>query len=75
MKARDVVCFVLLALVTEAYSSEPTDKAVDLRPHLSPVKNRADRNTCSAFAATALMEFLIHKDTGQEIDLSESLAY
>jgi hypothetical protein len=45
---------------------------VDLRESLTPVKDQGQyRGTCAAFAATALMEFLIKSKTHQELDLSE----
>ena len=48
---------------------------VDLRALMSPVKDQGERNTCNAFAATALMEFLIGRQQGQLPDLSENYAY
>src|SRR4051812_33333539 len=50
--------------------------AVDLRAQLTPVKSQGShRNTCSAFAATALAEFLIRRERGEILDLSEAYAY
>lgn len=49
--------------------------SIDLRPPMTPVKNQGERNTCNAFAATALMEFLIQNKTGKTVDLSESYNY
>mgnify|MGYP001577128009 CR=1 FL=1 len=48
---------------------------VDLRPNLSIVKHQGRRNTCNAFAATALMEYLVWKDKKLTIDLSEAFTY
>ncbi|MDJ0666711.1 MAG: C1 family peptidase [Desulfobacterales bacterium] len=49
--------------------------AVDLRGNMTPVKHQGSRNTCSVFAATSLMEFLIKDKTGRTVDLSESYNY
>jgi hypothetical protein len=50
--------------------------SVDLRPSMPPVKVQGIyRGVCSAFGATALMEFLIQKETGTPVDLSESFNY
>ena len=51
------------------------DRAVDLRPMMTPVKHQGQRNTCNVFAATALMEYLIKQKTGRDEDLSESYNY
>ena len=56
-----------------SYSS--TQKGVDLRPMMTPVKTQGQRGTCNAFAATSLMEFLIKAKTGKDIDLSEAYNY
>ena len=49
--------------------------AVDLSRDMTPVKSQGRRNTCSVFAATSLMEYLIKQETGQDVDLSESFNY
>jgi hypothetical protein len=51
------------------------EKGVDLSPDMTPVKHQGDRNTCSVFGATALVEYLIYKDTGKKINLSEAYNY
>lgn len=48
---------------------------VDLRPSLTEAKHQGPRNTCSAFAATALAEFVLRERTGLTYDLSEAAAY
>lgn len=48
---------------------------VDLRPLMSEVKHQGERNTCSVFAATALMEYLIKAEHGIDLDLSEQYNY
>lgn len=48
---------------------------VDLRPLLQPVQDQGLRNTCSAFAATALAEAVIRKQAGRVEKLSESYVY
>jgi C1A family cysteine protease len=53
-----------------------TTNSVDLRPYLSPVRNQGqNRNTCSAFEASALAEYLIYERTGQSRLLSENFNY
>ncbi|WP_298893354.1 C1 family peptidase [uncultured Psychroserpens sp.] len=49
--------------------------SIDLSSKMSEVKNQGVRNTCSAFASTALAEFVIQKDLGKTYDLSEAYAY
>ena len=48
---------------------------VDLRSGLTPAGHQGGRNTCSVFAATGLMEYLIRQETGMQADLSESFNY
>ncbi len=49
---------------------------IDLRPQMPPlVESQGNRNTCSVFAATALMEFLIRAKTGRNMNLSEAYNY
>jgi C1A family cysteine protease len=60
---------------TQLVSTFSADNGVDLRPFMTKVKDQGRRDTCNAFAATSLMEFLIKKKTGNDIDLSESYNY
>lgn len=62
--------FIIISITNLSWA-----KLVDLRPQMTKAKYQGQRNTCSAFAATGLMEFLIKQDTGLDIDLSESYAY
>ncbi len=48
---------------------------VDLRPQMTVVKSQGNRGTCSSFAATALMEFLVSQNEGVNLDLSEAFTY
>ncbi|MBI3039449.1 hypothetical protein HYY75_10485, partial [bacterium] len=48
---------------------------IDLRSELTPVKHQGQRGTCSVFAATTLMEFLLDKEKGARFDLSEAFNY
>lgn len=50
-------------------------QSIDLRPLFPKAKHQGDQNTCSAFAATALMEYLIKRDLNKDLDLSESYAF
>ena len=62
-------------LSTNNFTSQSSNNSVDLRPLMTPVKFQGQRGTCNAFAATALMEFLIKAKTSQNIDLSEAYNY
>ncbi|MDD2714358.1 MAG: C1 family peptidase [Candidatus Wallbacteria bacterium] len=66
---------LLVFISASCFAAVCTESAVDLRPLLSEVKNQGDRNTCNVFAATALMEYVIWKEAGETIDLSEAYAY
>jgi C1A family cysteine protease len=47
-----------------------------LDEHLSPIRDQAQRGTCTAFAALACFEYHEHRSTGRAgIDLSEQFAY
>ncbi len=48
---------------------------VDLSGSMTPVKNQGSRNTCSVFAATAIVEYLLLEETGEQYDLSEQYDY
>ncbi len=56
-------------------SAKAIAEYVDLRPYLSEVKSQGQRNTCSTFAASTLMEYLIAVETGEYLDLSPSFNY
>lgn len=66
--------FKFLMILT-VLTSQSWAKSVDLRSDMSAVRYQGGRNTCSVFAATSLMEFLIKKTTGQALDLSEQYNY
>lgn len=70
-------CFlaIIIGLFTNVAGSYVRAESVDLRPLFGPVKSQGHRNTCSAFAAVALMEFLIRQRTGEQLDLSEQYTY
>ena len=75
-----LIIFVFIQLLSlsscgKLTTNKTLPEAVDLRNEMSTVKNQGSRNTCSCFAATALMEYLILKKTGKEIDLSEAYNY
>jgi C1A family cysteine protease len=58
------------------YQPQPTSlKSIDLRGEMSSVKHQGRRNTCSVFAATALMEYIIKKEDGKDLNLSENYNY
>ncbi|HNW36529.1 MAG TPA: hypothetical protein PKM25_16445, partial [Candidatus Ozemobacteraceae bacterium] len=67
-----IACLVVLNLLCQGILWA---EVVDLSGTMTPVKHQGDRNTCNAFAATALMEFLLKEQTGSDIDLSEAFTY
>lgn len=64
-----------LALTPFARADFSSPGGIDLRPGLTPVRHQGSRNTCNAFAAIGLMEFLLKRETGRDVDLSEQFAY
>lgn len=66
-----VACLFALLLAQAARAQD----SVDLRPLLGPVRGQGERGTCSVFAASSLMEYLVRCRTGSPIDLSEAHAY
>ena len=60
----------LMLLIGAVLASE-----VDLRSEMPPIKGQGKRGTCSVFAATSIMEFLLKKNTGYYINLSEEYNY
>ncbi len=51
------------------------ETSVDLRPLLPAVQSQGKRNTCNAFAATVLMEYLIQQKTHKPVHLSVAYTY
>jgi hypothetical protein len=75
---QNLVLHFFAALSLAACSTVPChaeETAVDLRPLLSPVQTQGKRNTCSAFASTALMEYLIQQSIHKPVRLSVSYTY
>lgn len=71
---------LILALSAQALgSSDPTRgwsrSKVDLRRFMMPPRDQGGRNTSAAFAATALMEFLLRSEKDESIVLSAEWAY
>ncbi|MEK6625730.1 MAG: hypothetical protein AABY86_12215, partial [Bdellovibrionota bacterium] len=64
-----------LFLTLMTMSSVVHAQIVDLSSVMTPVKHQGERGTCNVFAATALMEYLIKREIGKEMDLSEAYAY
>lgn len=60
----------LLLFIQVAYS-----EVVDLQDYFMEAKNQGMRNTCSSFAATALVESLYKLRTGKSLDLSENYTF
>ena len=48
---------------------------IDLRENFQEIKHQGKRNTCSVFAATALIEYIIWVQDDIKIDLSEAYNY
>lgn len=67
------IAFVILAMTINLSSLQA--RSVDLRSEMTSVKHQGARGTCSAFAASGLMEFLISQRTGEDVDLSEQYNY
>ncbi len=57
------------------FSKESKVDSIDLSSDMSKIKHQGTRNTCSAFASTALAEYVIKKDLNKTYDLSEAYAY
>ncbi|MBN2890382.1 MAG: C1 family peptidase [Bacteroidales bacterium] len=55
--------------------SKKIEGKIDLRNDSLTVKHQGHRNTCSVFAATALIEYLIWDKFNKSVDLSESYNY
>lgn len=73
---RQILIFSLLGIVIFSVPQNVfSGQYLDLRQSLTPVKHQGQRNTCSVFAATALMEYLLKLETGRNVDLSESYNY
>ena len=71
-----VLMTMLIAAAVTLFASnaqKPLPSSYDLRDHetLTPVKHQLDCGSCGEFAAIAVLEALIKKETGREIDLSE----
>lgn len=66
-----IIGITLLTLSCQVLWAE----SIDLSGCMTPVKHQGSRNTCNAFAAIALMEFLVKGYTGNEYDLSEAYTY
>jgi hypothetical protein len=65
----------LLFGLSSVHRCEAKEASVDLRPLMSAVRPQGRRNTCSAFAATALMEYLIRQNAHRTVRLSVSYTY
>lgn len=49
--------------------------SVDLRPHLTPVEDQGDTNSCVANATAGAFEYLIKQHTGSNYDVSRMFIY
>lgn len=70
MKFIVIIILVFVSLVSVSYA-----EVVDLRSKMTKTKSQGERNTCSVFAATALMEFLLFEKNEKTVDLSEQFLY
>jgi hypothetical protein len=67
---------LILAFVSVSLPAHATSYEIDLRPGMpEPRSQGGDRNTCSAFAATELAEYLIRARDGSSPLLSPAYAY
>jgi C1A family cysteine protease len=65
----------LTAAPTAASTAAPTAMSL-IDEHLSPIRDQAQRGTCTAFAALACLEYHEHRFAGRaRTDLSEQFAY
>ncbi|OFZ37235.1 MAG: hypothetical protein A2504_01020 [Bdellovibrionales bacterium RIFOXYD12_FULL_39_22] len=63
----------LLLFILSSNSSEAN--VVNLREQMPNIKGQGNRGTCSVFAATSIMEFLVQQYEGRYINLSEEYNY
>ncbi len=56
-------------------ATEDLPPAVDLRPHLTPVEDQGDTNSCTANATAGAFEYLLKLHTGQDLDVSRMFIY
>jgi hypothetical protein len=73
-RLRFIVAALLLGL-WPFYFCHAEEASVDLRSSLPKVESQGKRNTCNAFAATVLMEYLIRQNDQKEVRLSVSYTY
>lgn len=60
----------------EDYTPHPVARtSVDLRSRFTPVKSQGQLGSCSAFAVTSVIEYLIKQLTGESRDMSEAFLY
>lgn len=51
------------------------EKSISLRTDFTPIKNQGQIGACTVFAITSIFEYILKKNTQEEIDLSESFVY
>ena len=59
----------------ESSLTEELPPSVDLRPHLTPVEDQGDTNSCVANATAGAFEYLIKQHTGTNYDVSRMFIY
>lgn len=60
----------------EDYQPHPVTRAsIDLRQRFTPVKSQGSLGSCSAFAVTSVIEYMIRQLTGEVRNMSEAFLY
>ncbi len=60
----------------EDYQPHPVTRAsIDLRQSFTPVKSQGSLGSCSAFAVTSVIEYMIRRLTGETRNMSEAFLY
>lgn len=62
--------------LTEDYVSHtPKEKSIDLRENFSEIKNQGEQGSCTAYALTAIFEYILKHNKQEVTDLSEAFVY
>ncbi len=76
--ARNLADHVTDRPLERTFAPEPgleIPESVDLRQWFGPVEDQGEQNSCTAFAVSSIMEFLVNRGTGSLVDLSPAFLY
>ncbi len=76
--ARNLADHVTDRPLERTFAPEPgleIPESVDLRQWFGPVEDQGEQNSCTAFAVSSIMEFLVNRGTGNLVDLSPAFLY